>query len=211
MMTRSIGARLFGAMAAAAIAIAPATAQDDSAKTAPPKVGEDAPKFKLTDTDGKEHSLEKYLEEGKTVVLEWFNPGCPVVKKHHRDNPTMKETYEEFRTENVVWLAINSGAEGKQGHGKELNAETRTEWKIEYPVLLDESGKVGRAYGAKTTPHMYVISTEGKVVYMGAIDDRRKPAGEVNYVEKALRQHLAGETITTAETTPYGCGVKYAY
>jgi len=206
---RTLGVRLFSAMAAMSLALAPATAQDDSERKAPPKIGEKAPNFKLSDTDGKEHELQKYLDEGKTVVLEWFNPGCPVVKKHHESNKTMKETFDEFKAENVVWLAINSGAKGKQGHGVSLNAEAKSDWRIEYPVLMDESGKVGKAYGAKTTPHMIIISSEGKLVYNGAIDNRRKEAGEENYVEMALRQHLAGETVTTTTTQPYGCSVKY--
>lgn len=172
-------------------------------------IGEPAPAFTLIDTEGKTHNLADY--KGKVVVLEWFNPGCPVVVMHHEKHSTMKDLQKKFAEKDVVWLAVNSGAQGQQGHGKQTNADARKEWNIGYPVLLDESGKVGRAYEAKTTPHMYVIDKGGVLVYTGAIDNGsgRKP-GDINYVEQAVTQVLAGETVSTPETKPYGCAVKYA-
>ena len=176
------------------------------------EVGQKAPDFVLTDTEGNEHRLSAYLKEEKVVVLEWFNPDCPFVKKHHKNTRSMAETYALAKEHDVVWLAINSGAPGKQGAGLERNKKAIEEFKIEYPVLLDESGKVGKAYGAKTTPHMYVIDKDGTLVYAGAIDDKSNTTdlGETNYVKGALEQCLAGEKVDPATTKPYGCSVKYA-
>ena len=172
------------------------------------KVGQPAPSFQLTDTDGKTHKLADY--KGKIVVLEWFNPGCPVVKMHHEKNTTMKDTQAKFKDKNVVWLAINSGAEGQQGYGQEANAEAKKDWSLAYPILLDETGTTGRAYGAKTTPHMFIINEQGTLVYAGAIDNGSGgKVGDVNYVEDALTQVLAKETVSPAETKSYGCPVKY--
>ncbi len=174
------------------------------------KVGEAAPKFTLTSTEGKEVKLEDF--KGKIVVLEWFNPECPFVKKHHELNNTMVETAEKYKDKDVVWLAINSGAEGKQGAGKDVNEQARKDWKLTYPVLLDESGTVGKAYGAKTTPHMFVINKDGVLVYAGAIDDNTDPktVGKTNYVANAIDATLKGETVKESETRSYGCNVKYA-
>jgi peroxiredoxin len=172
-------------------------------------IGEPAPAFTLTDTDGKTHALADL--KGKIVVLEWFNPGCPVVVMHHEKHSTMKDLQKKYADKDVVWLAVNSGAPGQQGHGQKANAGARKDWNIGYPVLLDESGKVGRAYEAKTTPHMYIIDKEGILRYNGAIDNGSGRArGDVNYVDQALTQIIAGETVSTAETKPYGCAVKYA-
>ncbi len=174
------------------------------------KVGEAAPKFTLVTTEGKEVKLEDF--KGKIVVLEWFNPECPFVKKHHELNNTMVETANKYKDKDVVWLAINSSAPGKQGHGKDYNEQARKDWKLPYPVALDESGEVGHAYGAKTTPHMFVINKEGVLVYAGAIDDDNDPkqVGKTNYVVEAVNATLKGETVKDSETKPYGCGVKYA-
>ena len=108
-------------------------------------------------------------------------------------------------------VAINSGAPGKQGAGLERNRRARNEYGIEYPILLDESGTVGRSYSAKTTPHMYVISPDGEIVYRGGIDDDRgtKQLGSTNFVKEALRRHLAGEAVEVSASQPYGCSVKY--
>jgi peroxiredoxin len=167
--------------------------------------------FRLTDTEGEEHALESYLETGRIVVLEWFNPDCPFVKKHHQSHRTMAQLEDRYSGRGVVWLAINSGAPGKQGAGLDRNVRAREECGIDYPVLLDESGRVGRLYGAKTTPHMYVIEPGGSIVYQGAIDDERgtKQLGKTNFVEKALEQLLAGESIAVPYSAPYGCSVKY--
>ncbi len=179
-------------------------------------VGQKVQPFVLRDTEGKEHDLQKYLDEGKVVVLEWFNPDCPFVKMHHTGERNMSRTYAFAREHGVVWLAINSGAPGKQGAGLDRNRRAKEEYKIAYPILLDESGKVGRMFGAKTTPDMRIISKDGILVYRGAIDNggtregRRLPMAErTNYVIEALKAHLAGETVKQAKTRPYGCSVKY--
>lgn len=167
--------------------------------------------FTLKDTDGKEHKLSDYTKKGKIVVLEWFNPGCPFVVRHHANATTMMDTFKAFKDKDVVWLAINSGAPGKQGHGVELNARKKKDWGIEYPILIDESGEVGKYFGARTTPHMYIVSADNTLVYMGAIDDdpRGNKAESTNYVADALTAHLAGKDVEEPETRPYGCSVKY--
>jgi peroxiredoxin len=172
-------------------------------------VGKLAPEFVLKDLAGKSHRLSSYRK--KVVVLEWFNPGCPWVKLHHERNRTMAETSAKFAKRGVVWLAINSGAPGKQGHGAALNKKIAKDWKINYPMLTDESGAVGRRYAAKTTPHMYIIDTKGKLVYAGAIDNRKTIGSDehVNHVDTALTALLAGKAIGKANTKPYGCSVKY--
>jgi peroxiredoxin len=187
----------------------PAPAQPASPKATPaaPKIGDAAPDFTLKDTEGKEHKLSDLTAAGKIVVLEWFNPECPVSRGFHESSTIMADTAKEFKDKNVVWLAINSGAAGKEGSGVERNAQARTDWKIEYPVLLDEPGTVGRAYGAKTTPHMFIIGADGKLAYKGDIADRSTPP--TNYVEQALTQIIAKETVTTPETKSNGCGIKY--
>ncbi|MEQ8316681.1 MAG: thioredoxin family protein [Phycisphaerales bacterium] len=176
--------------------------------------GEKAPMFTLKDTEGKEHSLKAILakDSTKAVVIEWFNPGCPFVKKHHRNATTMTDLAKEHKNDGVVWIAINSGAEGKQGAGIETNKEAIEDFKITYPVLMDMDGKVGKAYGAKRTPEMYVVAKDGTVVYHGAIDSDPSPRtmGEVNYVAEALKAYMAGETVATPRTQAYGCTVKYS-
>lgn len=177
------------------------------------KVGQMAPDFALVDIEGNRHQLSQYIEDGKIVVLEWFNPECPYVVKHYERFTTMADTYNTLTTEhdNVVWLAINSAREGHATGTVDFNAKWHEKWELNYPVLLDPTGIVGRAYDAKTTPHMYVIAADGTLIYAGAIDNNPSPrvAGDVNYVLQAVRQHAAGETITDAETRPYGCTVKY--
>jgi len=182
------------------------------ARDAKATVGQAAPDFTLRDLEGTPHELSQY--RGKTVVLEWFNPLCPFVKYAHTEGPlqSMAKTKVEG---GIVWLAINSGAPGKQGHGAEVNREGASGYGMTHPILLDETGEVGRAYGAEKTPHMYVIDPEGKLLYRGAIDNA--PFGEVDgggayvdYVEAALEALAAGKTIEPAETPSYGCTVKYA-
>ncbi len=174
--------------------------------------GDQAPDFTLTDTEGLTHSLSDYLEAGRTVVLEWFNPDCPFIVKHHRNARTMNQAYAQFVDQGIVWLAINSGAPGKQGAGLERNRRARAEYEMPMPVLLDESGTVGKAYGAKTTPHMFVIRPDGTVVYNGAIDSDRSPAtvGDTIHVVEALTAVFEGRAVPTPRTQPYGCSVKYA-
>jgi len=172
-------------------------------------VGQPAPDFELPAVDGTTVKLSDLA--GKTVVLEWFNPGCPFVKYAHGDEGPLADQAARHG-DDVVWLAINSGAPGKQGHGLDANKAATVLWKMNHPVLLDEPGEVGRLYGARTTPHMFVIDAEGKVVYGGAIDNApmgRQSGAVVNYVDRALSEIAAGSTITNAETKPYGCSVKY--
>lgn len=178
-------------------------------KAAAPKIGEQAPAFTLTGIDGKEVKLEDY--KGKIVVLEWFNPECPAIVQHHKSATTFNDLYKDFKDKDVVFLAINSGAAGMQGNGKELNKKMAGEYKMEYPVLLDEAGTVGKAYGAKTTPHCFIIDKDGNLAYNGAVDNGSfGKNGDKNYVREALNQLTKGETVTTSETKPYGCSVKYA-
>jgi peroxiredoxin len=173
-------------------------------------VGKEAPAFELTDTDGKRVSLASF--KGKVVVLEWFNADCPFVKYAHGDGP-LKAMAAKWQKKGVVWLAINSNAPGKQGAGKDRNAKARTDWNLAHPILLDEPGTVGKLYGAKTTPHMYVIDAKGVLVYAGGLDNAPLGKTEVElvpYVDQALEAVLAGKAPPTAETKPYGCSVKYA-
>lgn len=173
------------------------------------RVGAPAPDFTLTDLAGQEHTLSSY--RGKTVVLEWFNPGCPYVIFSHGQGP-LKDQARRTMNDETVWLAINSGAPGKQGHGLDVNRGARAEWRITNPVLLDEEGTVGRAYGAATTPHMYIVDPEGVLRYQGALDNapRGQASGEpINYVEAALADLAAGRPVKVANTKPYGCSVKY--
>jgi peroxiredoxin len=188
---------------------APAAAPAAAVTTVSP--GDKAPDFTLTDTAGVSHSLSKYLADGKIVVLEWFNPDCPFIIKHHKLNKTMNETFANMGHKGVVWLAVNSSAAGKQGAGLERNQAAHKEYEMSFPILMDESGKVGRAYGAKTTPHMFIIGKDGKLFYSGAIDDDPSPtqAGQRNYVISALRAALEGRPAPEPTTKPYGCSVKY--
>ena len=206
--------RSFATLAAACVALtAVAAAPKHAEHMHHAKGGEQAPDFTLTDLNGKEHTLSDYSADGKIVVLEWFNSGCPFVKKHYReDTMTMNKLADKYREQNVVWLRVNSGAPGKQGAGLELNREVAKDWQIKDPILLDESGKVGKMYNAKNTPAMAVIHADGTLAYWGAIDDDRggRNAGETNYVDLALTALLNGESVATKETKPYGCSVKYA-
>ena len=175
------------------------------------EIGEKAPDFKLSSLDNKEVSLADF--KGKTVVLEWFNPGCPFVKGVHKDGE-MKKTANYWMDKDVVWLAINSGKAGKQGTGLEKNTNAKKDWGLNYPILIDEKGTVGKAYGAKTTPQMFVIDTKGTLVYKGAYDNDKKgkkrgEEGHEVYVSDALKETLAGKKVSTSETKPYGCSVKY--
>ncbi len=178
------------------------------------EVGQPAPEFTLTDSRGQTHSLADF--KGKTVVLEWVNFGCPFVKKHY-DGGNMQALQKEYTGKDVVWLAICSSAEGKQGYmtPDEINTALGEKDATPTAYLLDTDGKVGKLYGAKTTPHMYVIDPEGKLVYAGAIDSIASAnAADVekadNYVTMALAETLEGKPVNTASTQPYGCSVKYA-
>ena len=178
-----------------------------------PAVGTTAPDFSLTDSKGKTQSVSQY--KGKYVVLEWFNPECPFVKKHYGSGNKQK-LQEEFTGKGVVWLSIDSSAPGLEGNltAEQANAKM-AEWKTKQTALvLDSDGKAGRSYGAKNTPHMFVINPEGKIVYEGAIDSKPSSnasdiAGSTNYVKVALEESMAGKTVSNANTKPYGCSVKY--
>ncbi len=182
---------------------------DKGSKT--PTAGDAAPDFTLKGLDGKEVTLSALTKEGKTVVIQWFNPDCPFVVKHYEKGAnTFNDLHARYSSRNVVLIGINSGAAGKQGAGKERNEKAVKDWKIAYPILLDLDGKVGQAYGAKRTPEMFIVTPDGKIAYHGAIDDDRgNSVGKNNYVAKALDEILAKTNVTTAKTEPYGCGVKY--
>ena len=176
--------------------------------------GRDAPAFTLPSADGKEVSLSDFA--GKVVVLEWTNAGCPFVRKHY-DSGNMQSLQKKWKDKDVVWLTMNSSAPGKQGYvdaaaAKKEIAENKAE---PTAYLLDHDGKVGKAYGARATPHMFVIDAKGKVAYTGAIDDKRTanvadiPRAE-NLVSLALEAVLAGKKVNAPATLPYGCGMKYA-
>jgi len=178
-----------------------------------PPVGSTAPDFSLTDAKGKSHSLSAY--KGKYVVLEWFNPECPFVKKHYGSG-NMQKLQKEFTGKGVVWLSIDSAAPGLEGSlTAEQATKTMNDWKTQQTaLLLDPEGKAGRAYGAKNTPHMFVISPEGKIVYEAAIDSKASPNPDdipqsTNYVKVALDESLAGKPVSNPNTKPYGCSVKY--
>ncbi|MGK3967287.1 thioredoxin family protein [Sorangium sp. So ce118] len=188
-----------------------AKAAEAPANAAQAKIGQPAPDFTLPDLDGKPVKLADY--KGKTVVLEWFNPGCPFVQLAHRKGG-LKDVPAQQTASGVVWLAINSGAPGKQGAGREENVKAKAEFGMGYPVLLDEKGDVGRAYGAQRTPHMVIIDPQGTLVYAGAIDSTKggepEPDEKVtNYVDTALAELAAGKAISTKETEAFGCTVKY--
>lgn len=177
------------------------------------RIGAPAPDFELADLDGKLVKLSSF--RGKVVVLEWFNPGCPFVKASHTKG-SLVDFAERQRKSGIVWLGINSGAPGRQGYGVEVNREAQQRFKLQHPILLDERGEVGHAYGAAHTPHLYVIDKNGDLVYRGAIDNSPDGEGEspqggklVNYVEVALADLAAARPIATAETEAYGCSVKY--
>jgi peroxiredoxin len=171
------------------------------------RVGQQAPGFALTDQDGRSHRLADL--RGRVVVLEWINPNCPFSRRH-AEQGTMASLARQ--NPGVVWLAVNSTAPGHRDYlppaeHQELNARLG----IRYPVLFDSDGKVGRAYGATTTPHMVVIDEQGRVIYEGAIDDDAygRSSQPTNYVRQALAAHAAGRAPQPASTPSYGCSVKY--
>ncbi|MFN3512183.1 MAG: thioredoxin family protein [Phenylobacterium sp.] len=181
---------------------------------AAPVVGQSAPAFTAKDADGRTRSLSEFA--GKTVVLEWTNDGCPYVQKHYKAG-AMQKLQKDAAKDGVVWLTLVSSAPGKQGHLSETEAKG---WKAQHgagssALLLDPAGQVGKAYDARTTPHMYVVDGSGKLVYMGGIDDKPSadPAslqGATNYVTAALSDLKAGRAVATPVSRPYGCSVKYA-
>jgi hypothetical protein len=180
---------------------------------AAPRVGEPAPDFTGVDTQGKTHRLADY--RGKTVVLEWTNHDCPYVRKHYGAG-NIQDQQREAAAQGVIWLSVISSAPGEQGHVSPAEADrlTRSREAAPHAVLLDPEGGIGRAYGAKTTPHLYLIDEAGKLVYMGGIDSitTADPADIPNatqYVRVALKERAAGQPISAPVTRPYGCSVKY--
>lgn len=177
-------------------------------------VGQPAPGFSATDTAGKTVSLADF--KGKHVVLEWVNPGCPYVVKHY-GAANMQATQKEATTKGVVWLAVNSTA---TDHGDYKAPAAMAQWMQSQKAaatatLMDADGKVGRAYGARTTPHLYIIDPKGVLVYAGGIDNKASAnpadiATATNHVKVALNEALAGKPISQATTRPYGCSVKYS-
>lgn len=177
------------------------------------KVGEAAPDFTGTDSNGQSQKLSAY--RGKYVVLEWHNQGCPYTKKHY-ESGNMQKLQKDWTGKGVVWLTVISSAPGKQGYvtASEENDYVRKINASPTAVLLDSKGDIGRLYGAKTTPHMYIIDPEGRLIYNGAIDDRPTSdasdiPGSKNYVSQALEEATSGKPVSTPATTPYGCTVKY--
>jgi len=180
---------------------------------AAPVLGQAAPAFTAVDANGKARSLAEF--KGKTVVLEWTNAGCPYVRKHY-DSGNMQGLQKDATADGAVWLTVISSAPGTQGYVAGADAKNwKAKEKAAYTdLLLDPKGTVGRAYEAKTTPHMYIIDKGGKLVYMGGIDDKPSsdPAslkGAKNYVTAALADVKAGRAVAQAATRPYGCSVKY--
>jgi peroxiredoxin len=176
-------------------------------------VGEPAPDFTLTDSNGKTHTLAEF--KGKNVVLEWTNHDCPFVKKHY-ESDNMQNLQKKYTEQDVVWLSIISSAKGKQGFvsGEKANDLTKTRNAHPSFVLFDTNGSTGKIYGAKTTPHMYIIDKEGKLIYKGGIDSIQSAnkddiAKATNYVDKALTEHLAGKPVSETNTAFYGCSIKY--
>ena len=202
--------RRHGLLAAAALVMLgsmPALAQSAA-------VGQAAPAFELVDTQGRAVKLADF--KGKHVVLEWTNPGCPFVVKHY-GSQNMQSLQKEAGAKQVVWLSISSTAQGHYDYlaPAALAAQYQGWGAAPAAMLMDDSGKVGRAYGARTTPHMYVIDPQGVLVYAGGIDDKRgtNPADvktAKNFVRAALADSLAGKPVATPTAAPYGCSIKYA-
>jgi peroxiredoxin len=190
-----------------------ATALIGAPALAAPTLGKPAPAFQAVDADGRTRSLAEF--KGKTVVLEWTNNGCPYVQKHYSSG-NMQGLQRQATKEGIVWLTVISSAPNTQGY---LTGPQAKAWKAKAKaastaVLLDPAGRVGRAYDAKTTPHMYVVDKAGTLVYMGGIDDRpyqdpESLKGAKNYVLAALADVKAGRAVAQAATRPYGCSVKY--
>jgi peroxiredoxin len=188
----------------------PATAPGAAAAA----IGNPAPDFTLPDIDGKPVRLSDF--RGKFVVLEWFNPECPFVKASHTKG-SLVDAAKKHAADGVVWLAVNSGAPGKQGAGVEKSRAGKEAFGLSHPILVDESGSVGKLYGAERTPHVYVIDTKGTLVYRGAVDNSPDGIGEsptgdklVRYVDETLAAVRAEKPVAVAETKAYGCSVKYA-
>jgi peroxiredoxin len=194
----------FAAALGAAIAVSLCLAADTAAPSGA-TIGQPAPQFTLQNQDGANVSLSTY--SGKIVVLEWTNPECPFVQTHYQMH-TMTNLAAKYQSQNVQWIAINSTHTITNADDKTW----ATQQNIPYPILNDASGSTGHAYGATNTPDMYIIGTDGKLAYKGAIDNDRdeNKVKPINYVDQALTEILAGKPVSVPVTTPYGCTVKYA-
>ncbi|MCB9707271.1 MAG: redoxin domain-containing protein [Myxococcales bacterium] len=190
---------------------APGAPQPSGAKGAAASLDKRAPDFLLADLGGKQVKLSDYA--GKIVVLEWFNPDCPFIKFAHSKGP-LRNMAQELAGKDIVWFAINSGGKDRQGHGVERNRTAAKQFGIKHPILLDESGKVGKLYGAKSTPHMFIIDSKGVLAYVGALDNAPLGAIEgnshINYVANAIKELRSGKRVSVSKTNAYGCSVKYA-
>jgi peroxiredoxin len=175
--------------------------------------GQAAPDFTVTDSTGKAVRLSDF--KGKFVVLEWTNPECPFVRKHY-DSANMQSLQKEWGAKDVVWLSVNSTNQSSFEYktGAQMNSWMQAQGAAQKAVLIDSNSATGRQYAAKTTPHMFVVDPKGQIVYAGAIDDKRSARPEdvktsSNYVRLALSEAMAGKPVSTPNTTPYGCSVKY--
>jgi peroxiredoxin len=178
------------------------------------RVGEKAPDFTATDSNGVKHSLSEYA--GKYAVLEWHNNGCPYVRKQYNSG-NMQKLQKEWTARGVVWLTVISSAPGQQGYvtADQENAYLKQMNAAPTAALLDPTGKLGHLYDAKTSPHMFIINPSGILIYNGAIDDQPTPdpasvPGATNYVSQALAEAMAGKSLSVPTSRPYGCSVKYA-
>jgi len=196
--------------AAAALGLSPARA----VTAMPPRIGAHAPAIRATDILGAPVDLDRL--SGRLVVLEWTNAGCPFVRKHY-DSGNMQALQAEATAAGATWISVISSAPGQQGHGTVADTQARAQnekWSASH-VVLDPSGSIGRAYAAKTTPHMFIIGADGTLLYEGGIDDRPTAdpadiAGARNHVREALSEIASGKPVSVASTRPYGCSVKYA-
>jgi peroxiredoxin len=203
---------IFAALCLGALLSITVSAQNSSPKLA--TIGQPAPDFTLQGGDGKSHSLAD--DKGKFIVLEWTNPQCPFVHKFY-DSGTMQKLQKEETAKGVVWLRINSSAEGHEGYQtvSDLASYEKEHNVASTESLLDPDGQAGHLYGARTTPHMFVIDPKGVLIYAGGIDNTPSPdpatiATAKNYVTAALDEAMAGKPVTTPTARPYGCSVKYA-
>jgi len=195
------------------VALAALAALSVSSAQAAAVVGQPAPELSAPDTTGTTRSLSAY--KGKFVVLEWVNFDCPFVGKHYGSGH-MQKLQKDYTGKGVVWLSINSSKTGSQGHfaTEKVNALLKEKNAAPTAYLLDTPGTVGRAYGAKTTPHMFIVDPKGTLIYAGGIDDKPSTdqadiATAKNFVSAALDEALAGKPVTTATSQAYGCSVKY--
>ena len=198
--TRKLLAIALAAVTLPALAVAPGTT---------------APNFKGTDSNGAQHSLSDY--RGKFVVLEWANEGCPYDRKHYLSG-SIESQQKEWTAKGVIWLSVISSAPGEQGYVTPSEENTYLKKMNAAPTaaLLDPTGTIGRLYEAKTTPHIFVVDTTGKLIYQGALDDKPTPdqkdlKGARNYLNETLTAAMAGKPVPVASTRPYGCSVKYAH